>query len=295
MQTVYPKTKFLASYFHTPSELARTAFIHVLRGGHLKSSPDYKVERRFCLGHDLIYCLSGRGHVQIEGKSFTISSSELLWIDGRYPHVHWAEPHLPWEVLWIRADGGALTRSAEALHINREPVFSVAAGVADTFRSVHANLETQPLALDALLHRDVSAILCSLFEGRHSLDEQLSLETNGVSPELKLVIETMGIYFYRKWTVPQLAKLARMTESQFYRSFHKATGSSPISWMRRQRVSLAKRRLVESRDSIKEIAEQVGYSDAFYFSRDFRLSCGLSPKHYREQESTYVPLHDLKT
>ena len=39
-----------------------------------------------------------------------------------------------------------------------------------------------------------------------------------------------------------------------------------------KRITEAKRRLVESDDSVKEIAEQIGYSDQFHFSRDFKLA-----------------------
>ena len=78
--------------------------------------------------------------------------------------------------------------------------------------------------------------------------------------------------------------MAAMSTSHFYRRFRKFTGSTPIDWLRRERISQAKRRLIECSDSIAEIAEQVGYSDQFYFSRDFRRFTGLSPSYYRRQE-----------
>lgn len=281
-------TEYVSSLFHTPGQFAQSAFIHVLRAGHLKAGAHYIVDRRFCAGHDLIYCVTGSGHVRVEGKDHVIQSSELLWIDGRLPHVHWAEPEMPWEVLWIRADGYTLTRSAEALRVNRQPVFTVDPALSATFQQVLTHLKAQPLALDALLHADVSSILSALFQQRRTLESQGEgeLESN---PDLKRVVEKMGIYFHKRWTVEELAKMAKMSEPNFYRSFHTATGSSPIAWLRRHRVNQAKRRLVETRDSIKQIAEQVGYSDPFYFSRDFKLACGVSPKHYREQEGMHPP------
>ena len=52
----------------------------------------------------------------------------------------------------------------------------------------------------------------------------------------------------------------------------------------RERMSQTKRRLVEGEDSIKQIAEQVGYSDQFHFSRDFKRSTGIPPTEYRRRE-----------
>jgi len=45
---------------------------------------------------------------------------------------------------------------------------------------------------------------------------------------------------------------------------------------------------LESTDPIKQIAEQVGYNDAFFFSRDFKRYTGVSPKNYRRQQTEIV-------
>ena len=63
-----------------------------------------------------------------------------------------------------------------------------------------------------------------------------------------------------------------------------ATGSTPLDWLRRERISEAKRRLSQSKEPIRVIAEELGYGDQFYFSRDFKKLVGLSPRHYRRQE-----------
>ena len=59
---------------------------------------------------------------------------------------------------------------------------------------------------------------------------------------------------------------------------------SPMQYLRRQRTNQAQRRLFESDDSVKEIAEQVGYFNQFHFSRDFNRWTGLSPKFFRAHE-----------
>ncbi len=39
------------------------------------------------------------------------------------------------------------------------------------------------------------------------------------------------------------------------------------------------------RDAIKEIATQVGYSDRYFFSKDFKRLAGISPREFRAQET----------
>ena len=91
----------------------------------------------------------------------------------------------------------------------------------------------------------------------------------------------MSLYPHCPWQLAQLAWLARLSVPHFCRRFRQVFHTAPIDWLRRERITHAKRRLVESGDSIKEIAKQVGYHDPFYFSRDFKRYTGNSPSEYR--------------
>ena len=75
-----------------------------------------------------------------------------------------------------------------------------------------------------------------------------------------------------------------MSPPTFFRHFKQATGSSPIDWLRRERISQAKRHLSKSPDPVGDIASRVGYLNALYFSRDFRRMTGRTPTEYRRDE-----------
>ncbi len=75
-----------------------------------------------------------------------------------------------------------------------------------------------------------------------------------------------------------------MSVTNFFRHFKAATGTSPIDWLRRERINQAKRHLLETDGSMAEIARQTGYYDQFYFSRDFKRMTGVSPSAYRQRE-----------
>jgi AraC-like DNA-binding protein len=75
-----------------------------------------------------------------------------------------------------------------------------------------------------------------------------------------------------------------MSESHFSRLFKSCIGTSPIDWLRRERINQAKHRLIESEDPIKEVARQVGYSDQFFFSKDFKRMTRMTPTQFRQQE-----------
>ena len=98
--------RILASYFHTPGGESARLFYTVLRAGHIRASPDYRVERTLYPGHDLLFCAAGAGWVRCADKTFAVSPSQLAWIDGRQPHAHWADPEEPWSFCGCASTAG---------------------------------------------------------------------------------------------------------------------------------------------------------------------------------------------
>ena len=268
----------------------RRLFYVVVRAGHLRSAPDYRIERDHLPGHDLLLCLSGSGFVLSNNRRFKVESSELAWISGYHPHAHWANPADPWELLWIRIDGRAIEEACNILSVLRFPVFSKIPidSLRREFRRILRLMIRRPLVLDALLNAAVSEILAMLFENRQAEP----LESFGGLPEIAADVREaftkMALYPDRPWRVAELAQFCGLSEPHFYRKFKQATGSTPIDWLRRERINHARRRLLESNDPIKQVAEQVGYNDAFFFSRDFKRYTGVAPKNYRSQHMREV-------
>ena len=117
-------------------------------------------------------------------------------------------------------------------------------------------------------------------------DARLS-EPGMVQPELppavQKAVERMRLYFHTPTRVVELAQLSGMSESHFSRQFKAAMGTSPIDWLRRERIHQANRRLIESDDPVKEIARQVGYPHQFFFSNAFTKMTKLKPTQFPEQ------------
>ena len=273
-----------ASHFHTPTSLSQRLFHTVLRAGHLETTSDYAVERLSYPGHDLLMCAKGRGFVRVGGKAFPVAAGQLAWIDCRAPHAHWADADAPWELYWLRADGKQTRACAHALHVSEQPLFDLrdSDDAVAIFERIFMLLRQRPLALDAALHAAMANLIALLFAAR--LGAPARPEPAGGDPKLHAVLARMRREVRRSWRIEELAALAGSSVPHFFRRFRKATGATPLDWLRRERISEAKRRLSQSKASIRAIAEELGYGDQFYFSRDFKKLVGLSPRHYRRQE-----------
>jgi transcriptional regulator GlxA family with amidase domain len=87
----------------------------------------------------------------------------------------------------------------------------------------------------------------------------------------------------RNITMDEIAKLACLSPRHFNRRFKQATGESPLAYLQKIRIEVAKKRLETTTDSINDITCQIGYEDSSTFRRLFKKHTDLSPRRYRDK------------
>jgi transcriptional regulator GlxA family with amidase domain len=78
-----------------------------------------------------------------------------------------------------------------------------------------------------------------------------------------------------------LASKLATSRRNFDRRFIKAVGNTPVEYLQRVKVEVAKKTLEKGRKSIFEVMDEVGYSDDKAFREVFKKITGLSPLDYR--------------
>ena len=79
----------------------------------------------------------------------------------------------------------------------------------------------------------------------------------------------------------RLARHCGMSVSRLAHLFKQQTGASPREYLERHRMQRACQLLRVTALGISEVAAEVGYPDAFYFSNRFRRAFGQSPSRFR--------------
>lgn len=82
-------------------------------------------------------------------------------------------------------------------------------------------------------------------------------------------------------SVTYFAEKANLSASYFSDLIRKETGSSPKDLISLFMIDEAKRRLVETREDISEIAYRLGFEYPAHFTRMFKRLVGKTPKEYR--------------
>lgn len=108
----------------------------------------------------------------------------------------------------------------------------------------------------------------------------------------KLVLQAAeiirGNYQLYEMGLNYVASMLLISPAYLSRSFKRITGETLTQYMTKLRVENAKA-LLESTDlSIGQIGEEVGYRDAFYFSKQFKRHYSIAPSEYRIQHRPYL-------
>lgn len=83
----------------------------------------------------------------------------------------------------------------------------------------------------------------------------------------------------------ELARKAHLSLSHFHALFQTLVGQSPMAYIKRMRINKAQKLLVMSNASVKEIASNLGFKNAYHFSREFSKELGIPPIEYRKIHS----------
>ncbi len=82
--------------------------------------------------------------------------------------------------------------------------------------------------------------------------------------------------------VSHLANIAGVSEVYFRSEFKRYYRSSPIEYIKSERIKLAKDLLVTGICSVSDVATSSGFDSISYFSQEFRRLVGVSPTQYKK-------------
>lgn len=140
---------------------------------------------------------------------------------------------------------------------------------------------------DFMLKAYLVQVLCLIIRSQQELPAPASangyvFRSTNKQYIVKRITDYMEEHYQEKISLDQIA--ANMYLSTFYISkiFKSETGDTPINYLIRLRMEKAKELLLKYPDAtIQEVADAVGYSDTYHFSKLFKKFCSISPSGYR--------------
>ena len=226
-----------------------------------------------------ILCEAGAGWCEMGDVRHDVQAGEVLVIPPRQPHRYYADEDDPWSIWWLHVTGADLADLLAAIGLDLARPTAPAADpvqAADLIESI-----CNDLARD-----ETSSSLTAAAGAAWHLLAQLAADRHRRSvcdASINRIQAHLREHLAEPFSVPGLAADAGFSTSHFSARFHAVTGFSVTEYVKRLRMARARELLLTTDRSIADIAEEVGYPDQFYFSRQFRAVAGSSPRHFRQR------------
>ncbi len=102
------------------------------------------------------------------------------------------------------------------------------------------------------------------------------------SRRIERVMEYLNENFHNPISLTEIARLTNMAESAFSRFFKTRTGMTFIDSLTEIRLGHASRMLIDTTQSVSEIAYECGFNNISNFNRIFKKKKGCTPKEFKK-------------
>ena len=152
--------------------------------------------------------------------------------------------------------------------------------ISDIFRKMKLELLTQQAHCDAILDSYAIEFLVTLSRAINGgLPPAMS---SGDQSKLYRIRGHILSHADRNWTVEEMAKMASISPSRFHAVYKSLFGSAPMQDVIRAKMDLAKTiLLLESKPTLADVAERLGYKSTQHFILQFKAATGMTPGAYR--------------
>jgi YesN/AraC family two-component response regulator len=103
------------------------------------------------------------------------------------------------------------------------------------------------------------------------------------NPVIRKSIDFMNKNLGEKLSLNQISKEVGYSPTYFTTLFKKETNYSPLSYFSHLKIVKACEFLDYTRIKVKEISYTLGFTDPYYFTKDFKKKMGMSPRQYRKR------------
>ncbi len=103
-------------------------------------------------------------------------------------------------------------------------------------------------------------------------------------PQVRRAVALLHADSAHPWTLMELARRAGLSRTTLAERFRIAMGDTPLNYLRTLRMQKAMRLLGETERSLEQVAAEVGYQDAFSFSKVFKRTLGVAPRDFRRRD-----------
>jgi YesN/AraC family two-component response regulator len=231
----------------------------------------------------LVFCTKGSGIVMFSGEQIPVSGDQFFIIPKGEKFKFYSVINENSKLLVVHFNGKNSALLEKEFSVVRNLIPSVNNRVANRemlFDEIFNNLSKGFHDENLEYVNFCFGHLLATFIYANKTSDDLADESN---PVIRHAIDYMNKNLNLKLSLNQISKEAGYSPTYFTTLFKKETNYSPLSYFSHLKIVKACEFLDYTRIKVKEISFTLGYTDPFYFTKDFKKKMGLSPRQYRKR------------
>lgn len=245
-----------------------------------KAANHYRERKEGIEEYILIYCTEGSGSIWLGEKEYHLEANDAFCIPRYQGHRYCANQEDPWSILWVHFKGeDTQYYPIEDRNIIKFTSINSMYRMIYFFELLFGVLEgNYTLGNFIYISQVLSLILAEIYY-REKWDT-----TQAQNRNITDVVRYMYKNIHRNLTLDQISQEFELSKSYLNLIFQESTQHSPIDFFINLKMKEACKILRATDLYIYEVAQLVGYSDQYYFSRLFKKVVGMTPKDYKKSD-----------
>lgn len=268
----------------TQQRLWKTYHMEIPYSGLARLDQSWKQDRVSSPFSRLYYILDGEGQLLLDGQSMPLKAGNVYLLPAGLIYGYDC-PHFM-EQLFFHINYTYLNGIDLFLDCRKVCERALTSQEMQQLRQLYLS-EQLP---DACL---LKALLLKELSGFISAAQVKEAHTRNLSPLVERMFYLAQNPVHVKNRVSTLAKQLHVAPSTLSKHFHQETGMTPGEYMEQLIINRACSLLLTEDYSIARIAEELGFSDQFYFTKYFKRQMFISPSEYRKQMITGVSVRQI--
>lgn len=228
----------------------------------------------YAFDHMILFTLGGAGRARAGGEDWALEPGSVLLLPATGEQHFWTDGH--WSVLWFHLARCAYwDRLVSAPSLRRAQWASELQTLGRLFLEERARARPDT----AWLLESYVKSMALLLERETQMPARTPLEAR--RPALEALWKAVSEHPERSWSLAACAQACACSPRTLQAAVREAYGQPLMALVTRLRMERARVLLEHTAWTLAELAAQVGYENAFAFSRAFKRETGQSPHAFR--------------
>lgn len=249
--------------------------------------------------YELLYVTEGEVTMRIGREAYHLSSGSMIFLNqfeehstqlagGVYRRYYL---QIPPSSLPSIHDSPVLL-SVFRLHGARFPYVLATGSAKPQFDAYFSMLLEAAQGDGAFREQRMQALLTLILTHAYELrPEMFAAEHSSMLISIRSILDELDRHFTEELSLTELADRHHVSLGCLTRHFREEVGMSPMQYITRSRLTLAKQLLMNTGQPVGEVAVACGFRDTSNFIRRFKAQFGCSPLQFRRTNRPDVHIH----